>query len=280
VFSPAGVYAWHQQTCLKTSPLATLPRHTRCVPSCIMSVLLTVPAAVVRCCALQEESIFVGRVVCEVEGGSLNDTAVVLEGDTGLSEGARAALDLSQLSSYRLFPGQVRRARVLHFSSECGAVDNGNSSCVCLPHESRSRLFPGQVGGDTLLATNMQLQAVPRPGGRQHAPHIPGWFELLLLSQQQAAGTCHLCNLHRRQALACIFIAKPSQRIPEYSSTCAVVAAAGAAPAGGGCQGCEPQRLPHPRQAHLDAPATALPTRKQRSSRCSSRRDGGGRPGL
>jgi hypothetical protein len=56
---------------------------------------------------LQEESIFVGRIVCEVEGGSLNDTAVVLEGDTGLSEGARAALDLSQLSSYRIFPGQV-----------------------------------------------------------------------------------------------------------------------------------------------------------------------------
>jgi hypothetical protein len=58
---------------------------------------------------LQEESYFVGRIVCEVEGGHLNDTAVVLEGDTALSEGARAALDLSQLSSYRLFPGQVRR---------------------------------------------------------------------------------------------------------------------------------------------------------------------------
>jgi hypothetical protein len=56
---------------------------------------------------LQEESYFVGRIVCEAEGGSLNDTAVVLEGDTALSEGARAALDLSQLSSYRLFPGQV-----------------------------------------------------------------------------------------------------------------------------------------------------------------------------
>ncbi|KAF6255494.1 DNA polymerase alpha/epsilon subunit B-domain-containing protein [Scenedesmus sp. NREL 46B-D3] len=56
---------------------------------------------------VQEESYFVGRIVCEVEGGHLNDTAVVLEGDTALSEGARAALDLSQLSSYRLFPGQV-----------------------------------------------------------------------------------------------------------------------------------------------------------------------------
>ncbi|WIA13462.1 hypothetical protein OEZ85_007042 [Tetradesmus obliquus] len=56
---------------------------------------------------VQEDSYFVGRIVCEVEGGHLNDTAVVLEGDTATSEGARAALDLSQLSSYRLFPGQV-----------------------------------------------------------------------------------------------------------------------------------------------------------------------------
>ena len=49
-----------------------------------------------------------GRVVCEVEGGSLNDTAVVLEGDSHISEGGRAQLDLSQLQTYRLFPGQVR----------------------------------------------------------------------------------------------------------------------------------------------------------------------------
>eukprot|EP00878_Enallax_costatus_P035428 GHUV01039499.1.p1 GENE.GHUV01039499.1~~GHUV01039499.1.p1 ORF type:complete len:124 (+),score=28.66 GHUV01039499.1:143-514(+) len=57
---------------------------------------------------LQEESYFVGRVVCEVEGGALNDTAVVLEGDSHISEGGRAQLDLSQLQTYRLFPGQVR----------------------------------------------------------------------------------------------------------------------------------------------------------------------------
>lgn len=63
---------------------------------------------VIPCVAdLQEESYFVGRVVCEVEGGVLNDTAVVLEGDSFISEGARVHLDLSHLSSYRLFPGQV-----------------------------------------------------------------------------------------------------------------------------------------------------------------------------
>jgi hypothetical protein len=50
---------------------------------------------------------FVGRVVCEVEGGHLNDTSVVLEGDTARSEGARVALDLSSTASFRLFPGQV-----------------------------------------------------------------------------------------------------------------------------------------------------------------------------
>jgi len=57
--------------------------------------------------SLQEECYFAGRIVCEVEGGQLNDTAVMLEGDSALSEGARVALDLSQLTAYRVFPGQV-----------------------------------------------------------------------------------------------------------------------------------------------------------------------------
>lgn len=45
--------------------------------------------------------------MCEVEGAALNDTAVMLEGDSQLSEGARVHLDLSQLPAYRVFPGQV-----------------------------------------------------------------------------------------------------------------------------------------------------------------------------
>jgi hypothetical protein len=61
----------------------------------------------------QEDCFFAGRIVCEVEGGALNDTAVMLEGDSELSEGARVHLDLSQLPAYRLFPGQVRRRAVV-----------------------------------------------------------------------------------------------------------------------------------------------------------------------
>jgi hypothetical protein len=61
---------------------------------------------------LQEDSYFAGRIVCEAEGGQLNDTAVMLEGDTGLSEGGRVHLNLSQLPAYRLFPGQVWLRRV------------------------------------------------------------------------------------------------------------------------------------------------------------------------
>ncbi|KAF8059983.1 POLA2 [Scenedesmus sp. PABB004] len=60
---------------------------------------------------VQEESLFVGRVVCEVEGGRLNDTAILLEGDTPGSAGGRAALDLSALPAYRLFPGQTVAVR-------------------------------------------------------------------------------------------------------------------------------------------------------------------------
>jgi hypothetical protein len=63
---------------------------------------------------LQEESYFAGRIVCEVEGGQLNDTAVMLEGDTSLSEGGRVHLNLSQLAAYRLFPGQVRHEQPGH----------------------------------------------------------------------------------------------------------------------------------------------------------------------
>jgi hypothetical protein len=55
--------------------------------------------------------------VCEVEGGKLNDTAVMLEGDSVLSEGARVHLNLSQLPAFRLFPGQVSRERVVSSSS-------------------------------------------------------------------------------------------------------------------------------------------------------------------
>lgn len=71
---------------------------------------------------LQEESFFAGRVVCEVEGGQLNDTAVMLEGDTGLSEGGRVHLNLSQLPAFRLFPGQVRSRSGSASTAACSAL--------------------------------------------------------------------------------------------------------------------------------------------------------------
>ena len=77
------------------------------------------------CVCAQEESYFAGRIVCEVEGGTLNDTAVMLEGDTGLSEGARVGLNLSQLQAYRLFPGQVRLCG-------CGCGYGDVNVCVCV----------------------------------------------------------------------------------------------------------------------------------------------------
>lgn len=77
------------------------------------------------CCAAQEDSYFAGRVVCETEGGQLNDTAVMLEGNTNLSGGARVHLNLSLLSAYRLFPGQVGGIHT------CDAV---SASSLCLLH--------------------------------------------------------------------------------------------------------------------------------------------------
>lgn len=58
-----------------------------------------------------------GRVVPECEGGAassssagaLNEQSVLLEGSREASGGARVRLDLSQLPSYRIFPGQVNK---------------------------------------------------------------------------------------------------------------------------------------------------------------------------
>ncbi len=47
-----------------------------------------------------------GRIVCDSEG-HLNASSVLLEGTLQHSQGHSVKLDLSQLPSYRLFPGQV-----------------------------------------------------------------------------------------------------------------------------------------------------------------------------
>jgi DNA polymerase alpha subunit B len=57
--------------------------------------------------ASQNPTIFVGRICCDTEDGRLNPQSVVLEGSSGLSNGARVKIDLSGCKDYRLFPGQV-----------------------------------------------------------------------------------------------------------------------------------------------------------------------------
>ena len=58
---------------------------------------------------LKEPVWVVGRIVpdWETASGALNDQSVLLEGSREASGGARVRLDLSQLPSFRIFPGQV-----------------------------------------------------------------------------------------------------------------------------------------------------------------------------
>lgn len=48
-----------------------------------------------------------GRICCEAADGRINKTSVVLEGDRKSSRGCRVHLDLQDLPSYALFPGQI-----------------------------------------------------------------------------------------------------------------------------------------------------------------------------
>ena len=48
-----------------------------------------------------------GRICCEAGEGKINKTSVVLEGSNKDSNGRRVKLDLSELSAYSLFPGQI-----------------------------------------------------------------------------------------------------------------------------------------------------------------------------
>eukprot|EP00775_Hariotina_reticulata_P006992 gene6992-7206_t len=98
-------------------------------------VVATLHAHIPRASGDEEESLFVGRVVCEVEGGHLNDTAVVLEGDSASSEGARVGLDLSSTASFRLFPGQVIAVRGVNPS---GSRIMARSIWTHLPPPNRS----------------------------------------------------------------------------------------------------------------------------------------------
>ena len=56
--------------------------------------------------SLQEEVNVVGRVCCDADG-KLNAKSVVLEGSLDTSHGHMVRMDLSKLSQFALFPGQV-----------------------------------------------------------------------------------------------------------------------------------------------------------------------------
>ena len=94
-------------------------KHTLCrgpvltelaTPQCGRTSLCAGLQAVLLCASasvrVQESEWVVGRVVCDSEG-HLNASSVLLEGSLQRMQGCSVKLDLSQLPSYRLFPGQV-----------------------------------------------------------------------------------------------------------------------------------------------------------------------------
>ena len=65
----------------------------------------------------------VGRVVCDAEGGRLNEASVLLEGSAQHSSGARVRLDLRHLPHFSLFPGQAVVVRGVNPSGFCFVAD-------------------------------------------------------------------------------------------------------------------------------------------------------------
>lgn len=56
----------------------------------------------------QSETVVIGRIACDsLDGGRLNAASVMLETSRRLGTGSRTKLDLSALTSYALFPGQL-----------------------------------------------------------------------------------------------------------------------------------------------------------------------------
>ena len=57
-------------------------------------------------CLIQSDSVIIGRICCDAEG-KLNEASVELESSKELGGGIRTKLDLTQVPSYGLFPGQM-----------------------------------------------------------------------------------------------------------------------------------------------------------------------------
>jgi len=64
-----------------------------------------------------------GRVVCDAEGGRLNEASVLLEGTAAHSEGQRVRLELRALPSFALFPGQAVQVEGANPSGYCLVAD-------------------------------------------------------------------------------------------------------------------------------------------------------------
>lgn len=70
--------------------------------------------------ASQEHVMVVGRICCEAEGGRLNEKSVLLEASSQYGHGQRVRLDLRNIPSFSIFPGQIV------------AVEGENPSGFCL----------------------------------------------------------------------------------------------------------------------------------------------------
>ena len=55
----------------------------------------------------QDTQLHIGRICCEGAEGKLNAKSVMLEGSLALCNGRRIRLDLSHISDFALFPGQI-----------------------------------------------------------------------------------------------------------------------------------------------------------------------------
>jgi len=77
-----------------------------------------------------EDATCVGRIVCahKVEEGKLTDKTVSLEGSTEGSFGARVRLELRDLDSYSLFPGQVVKVTGRNPAGHCLVVKSISSA--------------------------------------------------------------------------------------------------------------------------------------------------------
>jgi len=87
----------------------------------------------------QKTSFICGRIINEATEGSLNSKSLILEGDRVISAGNHIKLDVSQLQSYALFPGQVVAFEGINPSGHCFIAKR-----VFVPSFSPSPKYPLQ----------------------------------------------------------------------------------------------------------------------------------------